>query len=293
MTRDPFSPNPGASIWNFVSHPLRKSGKWLYWNKPFNNVISWEKLLCTDDRMLIKVELAAEEFTKWFASQIIPSPYELARKTFTGGYRCGFYFDTKVKSPVEIIWGEGTAKMIGEIFRPVGVTFMYMWLTQIEIDALSAWTSWLYRESFCTKPLGNFLVENKAAPVPAGHAAGSVPGGTVEFDPFHCVTGGDTAYLYEAGPVKFTSAFIFETGSRPLHNIRVGHLVDGVPVNMTGGAECPPFSSIQLLAEYEGTVNLDGAANSYFECDSDGTIPGFPTVGVAVFTGEDHRTIFG
>jgi len=117
------------------------------WPNPFNCGIKKQTSWQCGNRVIIDVELVAGCLASFFFQNFIPSFNELARKFVAGSYKCGFYLGTEAKSPLDIIWKDGSvSRVVGEIVAPFARGLFYWWATETIFDAISLWSSLIYAE---------------------------------------------------------------------------------------------------------------------------------------------------
>jgi len=272
-------------VWDAMQVGLEKYSKFPKWPKPFGQVQSIDEIICNDDMWLAEIVTIGESAMEWFWSNLIPQPTEIIRKVFTGSYKCGFYLNIKVKSPVEILWGKGSNRFIAMIIRPFATAAFALWATNIALDALHAWSTMMSIFGRCEETKGSFLVENKSAPLGSGNPAGAIPGGTVRYDKYGQVVPGITAISYGPGLVSLKSFFIVEAGSHTIEKVEIGHLVEGIPQGIVDLGGLGPGGRVLGAASFDEVVSEAGAANSWIRL-TNSSGPGLSDVLVTVFTGD-------
>lgn len=272
-------------VWDAIESGLANYRKFPRWPTPFGQVKSITEIMCNDDYWIAEIVTIGEGAADWFWSNLIPQPTELIRKIFTGSYKCGFYLDIKVKSPVEIIWGKGSNRFIAMVVRPFATAFFALWATNIALDALHAWSTMMSIWGECEPQLGSFLVRDKSAPIGSGDPAGAVPGGVVDYDKYGQVVPGITGIAYGAGLVTLHSYFIFESGGHSFDNVEVGHLVEGFPQGVVSLGGMSPGQRLLGSATFNEVVQDSGTANSWIRITGSSG-PGLADVVVTVFTGD-------
>jgi len=130
--------------------PLRDLGLdgWTHWPSPYNFQAHITQLAC-EPTWQAKVELYATGFAWWFWSNLVPSPVELTRKLFLGGYKCGFYLPIRFKSPLTFFIGQGGVTFLAELIRPVTTFFFYWWLASSLFAALDTYHTVQMLEDEC------------------------------------------------------------------------------------------------------------------------------------------------
>jgi len=281
-------------VWEAVKSDGAKIAKFNHWPMPFNYVKNIRTLVCDNQTMLVEIELAFDLAMLFFFTNIFPGPRELERKLLTGGYRCGFYLDVGVKSPVEIIFGEGTARMIAEIARPAAAALFYLWAMQAGFEALSAFTTLIYPMAFCEEDLGDALRRNDNGPIGQGHHTG-VPGlGTLIFDHRNFMSLGNASCTIPGGAWHVYSAWIVHPSTTGLQSFSVGYLVNGVPTYMSTPQAIVPGVPHFVTRELQGWNPAGAVVAAYI--DGTGYSGAFPvTCECVMFTasfdlagGPDH-----
>jgi len=229
-------------------------------------------LVCNQDTWLAQFEFAAAALATLFFTQFIPSPRELERKALTGGYRCGFFLGVEVKSPIEIIWGQGTARMVGEIVSPFARGAFYFWAAGVGLEAFAIWQSMMFPQAICDVPKGDVYLKNAHATVPPGHTEG-IPGlGQLIYDHLNINSPTQPSATIPAGSIRCTARWIFNAGPTGMFNIGVGFQVDAVVVEEQFYGDLSPGA--QLYVERECFRN-DGAGHeigAWFEADGGASV---------------------
>jgi hypothetical protein len=146
------------------------------WPNPFNCGI--KKLTSWQCGQYVEIDawLVAGCIGKWWWSNFVPTFNELTRKLVSGSYKCGFYAGTKAKSPLDIIWEDGSASRVtGEILGPFATGLFYMWAAQTAYDALSMWTSLLYAEDAGKITDHSILIPAGKGDIRFDSSTGSIP----------------------------------------------------------------------------------------------------------------------
>lgn len=209
-------------VWEKLSSTTGKVANFNHWPQPFNFLKNARVLMCNNDYWLAEFEFAFDLIANFFWTQIIPSPRELERKTFTGGYRCGFYLDVPIKSPIEIVFGQGTSRMLGEIAAPFAQGLFYFWAASAGLDALAVWETIMFHQYLCDPFVGDVLRSNDIMPMPPGHTEG-IPGlGTLNYDPFHICGPSQPFILFPPGGWHVYAVWFFNAGPTGLTNIETG-----------------------------------------------------------------------
>jgi len=208
-------------VWETVSSQGSKILNYNHWPTPVNWVKNIRLLVCNQDTWMAEIELAFDLAMLFFWNNVIPSPREIERKAFTGGYRCGFYLDIPIKSPIEIIFGKGTARMIAEIAGPFATGLFYWWAMSATYEALSAFTTVLYPQLFCVDRLGDAARSNDRGALGSGEHSG-VPGlGFRSFDYLNIMSLTDATCFFPAGYWRVYCAWLLPVGEGPFDYLRV------------------------------------------------------------------------
>lgn len=182
------------SVWDYNKYfdqqfegGSKKAGIWKYtkWANPFKNSVKSIEILACEGELLAYVEMTGIGFGDWFWTQFIPSPVELARKTVVGSYRCGFYLGIKFKSPLDIIWRDGSAsRFLARIARPFTTAVYYFWGVQTLWEFLSTWQSLIYAGYICDADQNTCIAGSVISPITAeGSGEGVVAAGLDIYDP--------------------------------------------------------------------------------------------------------------
>jgi len=175
------------SIWNDAGDFV-ESGKWTHWPNPFGRIKNITVHMCNDGIWLAEIEFYAAIAASFFFTNLVPSPVEIFRKTFTGGYRCGFYLKVLKWSPGDIIWGAGTTRIIAQMIGPFFAAVYYWWLASTVIEALDTWTSVIYAEEMCGLKVTDCLAADGAGSLIV-IGDGSSTGFEVFYDPSNLFNG--------------------------------------------------------------------------------------------------------
>lgn len=198
--------------------------KYNHWPDPFRNLVKRIDVLACEDTWQAKVEMYGIGFGQWAFSSFIPSPVELTRKTITGGYKCGFYFKTKIKSPLDIIWAdESVSTMLMEIARPFVTTLFLIWGISTAVEALSTWSTIIYAGQKCGATTNEILWDSGVAVMPLGHTEGSAGFFHILWDPHNRAepNTGQAIMLVEDHTVTLDAFIKISSGSRTLTNVSV------------------------------------------------------------------------
>jgi len=255
-------------VWETIQKGGKNVAKLNQWPNPVNSVVNVKILMCNQDVWVAQVELAAALAADWFWSNVIPSPRELERKALLGGYRCGFYLDVPVKSPVEILFGRDTALIIGEIAAPFAKFLFFWWLTSATYEALAAWNTVIYPQLYCVENKGTFYQKNGNSPIPGGGVSGAFTFQETVYDPFNLHLPFQMGNEHTIGPCKVHASFQFSSGLTGISNVQCAFEVDGVLQQLTDLGDCPAGQTVQTVLEYEWNAENDGVVGPWFSADS-------------------------
>jgi len=134
-------------VWNTVQGSTNPLG-FKNWPNPINYITEINVLQCQNGWMA-EIVFAAAAFANFFWTSFVPSPSEIFRKTFFGGYRCGFYNKAVRWAPMDIVWGQGTTRMLASIASPPVTAVFYWWVSETAASFLATWSSIIFREELC------------------------------------------------------------------------------------------------------------------------------------------------
>lgn len=153
------------------------------WPNPITALLDLEVMMCNRDVWIADIVYAGAEIANFFWTNFIPGPRELERKALAGSYKCGFYMDTKFRSPLEKVWGRGVQRALVEIANPFVTGLFYIWAAGSLIDAIGIWQTIMWPQAFCNKFVGNYLYSGAHAFASSGHSEGGVGLGHLDYDP--------------------------------------------------------------------------------------------------------------
>lgn len=215
--------------WDTMTNGAEKALQLNSWPKPMNWVTDVQVLVCNQDTWIAQIKLAFAVGANFFWSSFLPSPREIERKIITGGYRCGFYLKVRVKSPISIIFGQGTSTVIAEIQGPFARGLFYWWAQETALGALSAWTTLMYPELFCEEHIGDGLRRSDIGSLGQGFNSG-VPGlGVKVFDVYDFLSPTNAIVFLPPGYWKVYAAYFVNSSPWPTEGLRLGLGLDGEP----------------------------------------------------------------
>jgi len=263
-------------VWEKVKSGGKSVAGFNHWPAPANWIKQIRTLACNQESFTFQIDFAFPIAAHYFWSNLLPSPREVERKFFLGGYRCGFYIDVKVKSPLEVIWGAKTARVIAEIARPFVTPLFYFWVVTSTVEALASWQTLLYPQLVCTPSLGDGQRRDDIAPLGAGETHG-VPGlGTWQYDFKGFMSLTTASVTLPPGYWHVYAAWLVEGCQGGIDSVSVGLLVNGVPTNMSEGAPVLPFGQSFVINEKSGYSASGAEVSAYIEAQRPpGVIPCF------------------
>jgi len=254
-------------VWEAAMGNAKKAAAFNHWPTPTNWLTDIKILMCNQDTWMAQFEFAAAAAAYLFYTQFIPGPRELERKALTGGYRCGFYLNVKVKSPIEIIWGRGTATMIGEIARPFVTPLFYYWAMGVGIEALAIWQSMMFPQAACDVPIGDVLLENARTTIPPGHTEG-IPGlGELKYDHLNINSPTQPDATIPAGSMRCTARWIFNAGPTGMFNIGTAFFVDSNVVDHRSHGDLGPGQQLYIEREFSRNDGSGHEVGAWMEAD--------------------------
>jgi len=260
-------------VWEYVSSQGKKLAAFNYWPRPTNWVKNISVLVCNQDTFIMQIELAFNLAAAFFWANILPSPRELERKFFTGGYRCGFYLDIPLKGPVEILWGKGTQKMVAEIARPFVTPLFYFWGISTTIEALSSFGTLIYPQYQCIEEIGDGLRKMDVAAMNINHTEG-VPGlGEFVFDHNDFLSLTVAQVNIPPGYWRVIACWAIANDEDQLDNLSVGIIINGGEKLMNAvelNTVAPIiWSQTDVSGHTEGAISV----SAYFESDRHASLP--------------------
>jgi len=252
-------------VWEAVSGNVKTVAGWNQWPSPVNWVKNIRILVCNQDTWMAEIELAFDLAVSFWWNNLFPSPREVERKFFTGGYRCGFLLDIPIKSPIEVIWGKGTARMIAEIASPFTKALFYWWATATAFEALSYFTTILYPQLFCEDRTADAMRSNDRGALGSGTHSG-VPGlGTLNFDYLGIMSLTDATCFFPAGYWRVVVAWLLPVGEGPFNYLRVGIKAGDNTYDMTDVPHGPENVLEQIMSESSGQSDQPITVSAWIE----------------------------
>jgi len=209
MPRPPNDPGQ-SSMYNTV-RGAAQSAYFARWPNPFNGIKDIAVLSC-DPYVDIQFTFYLNFAGNFFWTSFIPQPSEITRKIFLGNYKCGFYLPIKFPSPMNVIFGANTVKVIASILRPALTGLWAFWAASTAYNALATWTSIVYEIENCEQEnasvvaiggSGNWVSDNPGAPV----------GWNAVFDPNGWMEPSNTVLSVPAGGVQSMCTWLIQNNT--------------------------------------------------------------------------------
>jgi len=240
-----------------------------HWPNPFRNMVKQIDVLACEGTWEAMITMFAIGMGNWAWSNFIPSPFEITRKVFTGSYKCGFYLGPKIKSPLDLVWRDGSgSRALGSILKPATRALFYLWAGQTIYEGLSTWQSLIYEMEFCDWDGNTSTMRDSHAPIATSHSGGAPAFATIMYDPRdRCqdnVTGVEVTE-----EVVFQCHFLgeFISSGDTLTNCKVGVNVNGEIRGLIDVGTCGPDEVLSFAITVEGHEDFL-VTQPYYECDS-------------------------
>lgn len=162
-------------VWDAVTKPYHPLPKWAHWPRPFNVIRNVQVLACNNDTWLAEIEFYGAFAGELFFHIFVPTPTEITRKTIFGRYRCGLILELGEWSPMDIIWGRNTTRILAEIAEPFTRPIFYWWAADTALFTLNAWQSLIYAQEACGLDDSDVLLGDGFAQVATATNQGSIP----------------------------------------------------------------------------------------------------------------------
>jgi len=187
--------------------------------------------LACNDGWMAEIEFNGRVWGKFFYDTLIPQPREIIRKTVSGSYKCGFYFDEGFKSPLDVIWEDGSgSRFLAKVLHwPVTGLFAW-WAAESAIDALSTWSSVILMQAKCKDPDATASMFLGSA-FTGVDGPGSIAGYAEEWGNHHWSDPAVGQFTAPPDDMEVQAWGHFECGNRLVDTIAVGY----TPVNPVTG----------------------------------------------------------
>lgn len=234
---------------------------------PHNWVTDIRVLVCNDQTFIVQIKLAFAMTMHMFMTNFVPSPREVERKFFTGGYRCGFFLNVKVKSPVEILFGRGTSTIIAEVVRPFITPLFYFWLQQTVMTSLSMFTTLMFPMAFCEEAVGAGLRKLDRGFLGQGHSEG-VPGlGTFIFDTYGFLSLGASIVQFPPGYWSVYVAWFVDPSGSQISNLKLGINLVGIGTQVDDMEDPLPGLPSTHITDKQGYSETGVVVEAWMEGD--------------------------
>lgn len=255
---------------------LGKTVKYGRWPNPFRNMMKSIEVLACEGTFEAMFSMYTLAFANYFFTTFVPGPWEIARKTFTGSYRCGFYSRFRLKSPLDIVWRDGrTGRALGSILSPVTRGAFYLWAGGAIWDALQTWTSLMYAQEMCDWDGNTTVLANAVAPIQNNPTSGGVAFAEVIYDPRNRADPNvcEVVVQYEVKWQAHIVGYII-ANSEQITNCNVGITVNNVTYILASPGTINPGEAVEFAVSMQG---LDPflVAQPYFECNVETFGPDF------------------
>jgi len=264
--------NPLVMVWATVTEQSRNALNFNHWPNPVSWITNIEELACNQNTWIAEITFASAVLADFFWTSFVPSPREIERKALLGNYRCGFVLKVKAKSPIEILFGRGTNKMIVEILNPFLRGIFYWWAIQTSLEALSVWSTLVYSELLCDPPKGNYVQPGVTNQIVTGNVSGVPLGGVPIYDPHGLGGPPFQGCDHASGPTSATQIWLFQASVGTFDDIRVGWQWDGVITDLVSIGSLAPGQSMSYRTSKSQNIPSGGHIAPYFEIDSSGAI---------------------
>jgi len=244
---------------------LRNIHKWNHWPTPHNWITDIKVLVCNQDTFIAQFKLAFALAAEFFWSSFVPSPREVERKFFTGGYRCGFYLNVKIKSPIEILFGRGTNTVIGQIQSPFATGLFYFWVQQTALTALSSWSTLVFPQLYCEENVGDGVRRDDIGQLSQGFHEG-VPGlGVLIYDKWNIMAPTAATVFFPPGYWSVYAAWIVQPSGSPITDLKLGLGLDGQAWMMDDMEDPTPGLPSTHITQESGFLPGGGTVSAWIQ----------------------------
>jgi len=293
-------------VWDYVSKNVLQP--YPRYPSPLHGMVSQIDVLACESSFVAMAKIIAIEGADWWWSNFIPSPVEITRKTFTGGYKCGFYGTTKVKSPMDILFRQELginkfgrhylpmSRVIAGMVSPITTGLFFMWISQTAFDFLSRWMSVIYAMELCGTEGADIIWTNHAIPLFEGTYNPATIVGYGTLDGRHPDWGAPSAGVCTvpyAGGVRVTAGFRVLGGHENVHDLKVWIQIGNQSLGMKDFGDPPANEPAEHFFD-EGVIS-DGpvACQVQFSCTVTGGVgiqAQFEVVPFVVYVGPSDGT---
>jgi len=195
------------SMWDIASD-INPASKYSHWPSPFNGIRNMQVLACQPN-MEFLVDLFMPVAANFFFTNFLPSPRELLRRSLLGPYKCGIILQPPKKSPMAIIFGRNTQRVIVGSLAPALTVAYYMWAAGTIWEAASTWTSMIYDIERCEQDQYSGVALNGGGEK-VGPGEGAPVGWDPLFDPNNWMNPAHTGWDIPAGGCTASIAWAFQ-----------------------------------------------------------------------------------
>lgn len=252
-------------VWQTIQSGVNKGVGMNSWPSPLNWVTNVEVLVCNQDLWMARIDLAYNVAADFFWSSFVPSPREVERKYFTGGYRCGFFLNVKVRSPLEIIFGKGTSTVIAQIFEPFARGLFFWWVQQTALSALAAWTTVIFPELYCEEGIGDGLRRADKGALGQGFNSGTPGLGVLSFDKRGWLSTTSAIVFLPPGYWRVRCAWFIHPSPWPTTGLQMGLGLDGHAYRLSNAEDSTPGLPTTHITEDQGHLPDGGALAAWVQ----------------------------
>jgi len=245
------------TLWDKFSQGPSK--EWTHWPHVFPFTLNTQVMACADSTYL-NLSIIAITALKFFYSNIVPSPVEIARKTVSGSYKCGFYLKVKVKSPLDIIWRSARmSRAIAGITSPITTGLFYVWAATSAYEGLQTAATLYNAFARCDADPNTGVMADAHTFLPDPAGSGAPVFATTLYDPMANQIPAITTFLYEPGRVHLTAFGYLTSVGATVDSAEVYFDIDGAHVALQELPPIGPGESTEWFIEYDFQATSGGA----------------------------------
>lgn len=253
-------------VWDWIDSVDRGANDWkkegasrfTHWPSPFGNMVKDMNQLSCEQIWQMRVKFIAANVADWAFSAFVPSPVELTRKWAGGNYKCGFY---GVRPPKNRLFSPWHDKQKGIWLLEANKAFMrpifYFWAASTYFDAMTRWTSFIYKGQFCEETGHETNLLGGVSTVGSGEADFDGFAGlyTVMYDPNNRYPfGGGTITVEQDGNVNAFACGHITTQEATLTNVQVYMQAGFQKRSVESLGTIPPFTIRPFSVSYSGNI---------------------------------------
>jgi len=249
----------------YLREAPRFAQKWSHWPTPHLGFVTSIEVLACNHTWQAKVAMYGIAAAEWAWSNIVPSPIELARKTLTGSYKCGFYLHAGFKSPLDVIWKDASkSKFLLEVTSPITTGFFYIWAATSAYEALSKWNSLIYAMAMCDTDTHSCLVDSAMNLETAANISGDLSWPHEIYDPndWHEPNGGFIGIPEEAYVTANAFGYV-RTDNIMVDDVKVEIKVNGTTVSQVSLGNMGQESEAPWSLEYSHLASAGNVVVHY------------------------------